>query len=120
MSKRKNVTNWILNKTEQCIYLGISPRHTHDTHKLLRLATDTVIYRRNVSFNERSFPARLNSPLHTIAPKPSSHLIGQTFVEDNETFRVTNVSVHQGANCLDYVNEHTKEEHYSTLKEVEQ
>ncbi len=43
-------------KTEPCIYLGISPRHTHDTHILLRLSTKSIIYRRNVSFNERNDP----------------------------------------------------------------
>jgi hypothetical protein len=93
---------------------------THDPHKLLRLSTNNVIYRRNVSFNERSFPARLNGPIQTLTPKPGTHLIGQTFVEDNETFRVTNFSVHQGVDCLDYINEQTKEEHYSTITEVEQ
>jgi hypothetical protein len=107
-------------KTEPCIYLGISPRHTHDTHTLLRLSTKSVIYRRNVSFNERSFPARLNTITRTIAPKLGSHLIGQTFTEDHETFRVTNLSFRKGVDCLDYINEQTNEEHYSTIEEVEQ
>ena len=99
-------------KTEPCIYLGISPRHTHDTHTLLRISTNNVIYRRNVSFNERSFPARLNNLTRSPTLKPGSHLIGQTFTEDNETFRVTNVSFRKGVDCLDYINEQTKEEHF--------
>jgi hypothetical protein len=45
-------------KSERCIYLGISSRHSHDTHTLLRLSTNKVVYHRNVSFNERCFPAR--------------------------------------------------------------
>ena len=83
-------------KTEECVYLGISPRHSHDTHTLLKISTKKVIYRRNVSFNERSFPARINNPSRTIAQRKGSHLIGQTFVDDGETFRVTNFSHHQG------------------------
>jgi hypothetical protein len=74
-------------KTEKCIYLGMSPRHSADTHKLLTLNTNQVIYRRNVSFNERSFPAR-TTPI--TRPVPSKNdtgedLIGQTLKEDNET-----------------------------------
>ena len=107
-------------KTEECVYLGISPRHSHDTHTLLKISTKKVIYRRNVSFNERSFPARINNPSRTIAQRKGSHLIGQTFVDDGETFRVTNFSHHQGVECLDYVNEKTNEEHYSTIEEIEQ
>ena len=84
------------------------------------MSTNKVIYRRNVSFNERSFPARINNPSRTIAPRKVSHLIGQTFVDDGETFRVTNFSHHQGVDCLDYVNEKTNEEHYSTIEEIEQ
>ena len=47
-------------------------------------------------------------------------MIGQTFQDDGETFRVTSFSRHQGEDCLDYVNEATKEEHYSTIDEIEQ
>ncbi len=107
-------------KTEQCIYLGISPRHTHDTHTLLRLSTKSVIYRRNVSFNERSFPARLNTLPRSITSKPGSHLIGRTFTEDSDTFRVTNCGFRKGVDCLDYINEQTKEDHFSTIDEVKQ
>ncbi len=90
-------------KTEECIYLGISPRHSHDTHTLLKLSTKKVIYRRNVSFNERSFPARIKNPSCTIEPRKGSHLIGQTFHDDGETFRVTNFSHHQGVGGLPWL-----------------
>ncbi len=43
---------------ERTIYLGISPDHSHDTYKLLKISNNEIIYRRNVYFNERSFPAR--------------------------------------------------------------
>ena len=105
-------------KTEECIYLGISPKHSHDTHTLLKLSTKKVIFRRNVSLNERSFPARINNPSRTLQPRKVSHLIGQTFTDEGDTFRVTNFSHHQGEDCLDYVNEKTKEEHYSTIDEI--
>jgi len=45
-------------KVQRTIYLGMSTAHSHDTVKLLSLKTLKVIYRRNVHFNERSFPAR--------------------------------------------------------------
>ena len=46
------------NKVERAIYLGTSPDHSDDTVKLLSLKTMQIIYRRNVYYNERSFPAR--------------------------------------------------------------
>ena len=46
------------NKVERAIYLGMSPDHSDDTVKLLSIKTMKIIYRRNVYYNERSFPAR--------------------------------------------------------------
>jgi hypothetical protein len=63
-------------KAEKCVYMGISPNHSDDTHKLLRLSTNTIIYRRNVSFNERSFPARTNNPQPTIQKSTDKNFIG--------------------------------------------
>ena len=105
-------------KAEKCIYMGISPKHSQDTHTLLRLSTNTIIYRRNVSFNERSFPARTTKPARGIQPPRGTHLINETFFDGDEKFVVTNCSVHDGEDCLDYINPITKEEHYSTVKEV--
>jgi hypothetical protein len=36
----------------------MSPSHSYDTYKLFNLKTKKVTYRRQVFFNERSFPAR--------------------------------------------------------------
>ncbi len=53
-------------KVGRTIYLGISPDHSHDTYKLLKVSNNEIIYRRNVYFNERSFPARKFKPQPTI------------------------------------------------------
>ncbi len=50
-------------KVDQCIYIGMSPAHSDDTYKLLNLKTRKIIYRRQVFFNERSFPARKTKPM---------------------------------------------------------
>ena len=107
-------------QTEKCIYLGMSPKHSADTHKLLSLKNNQVIYRRNVSFNERSFPARTKPPTRP-SQTPNDigeDLIGETFKEDGETFVVTQCSQHDGVECVDYINTRTKEEFYSTIHEV--
>jgi hypothetical protein len=74
-------------KTERCIYLGMSSRHSPDTHKLLKLSNNEVIYRRNVSFNERCFPARTQRsfipPTSPIIHPRENDLMGQTFTQDN-------------------------------------
>jgi hypothetical protein len=107
-------------KTEKCIYLGMSPRHSADTHRLLSLTTNQVIYRRNVSFNERSFPARATAIMRPTKPQKDTgeDLIGQTFTDDNETFVITQCSRYDGVDCLDYISTRTKEETYSTIPEV--
>ena len=107
-------------KTDKCIYLGMSPRHSADTHKLLSLKTNQIVYRRNVSFNERSFPARstpITRPFRQ-TNDTGEDLIGQTFTEDNETFLITECSRHDGLDCLDYVSSRTKEDFVSTVPEV--
>ena len=105
-------------KAEACIYIDISYKHSPDTHTLLRLSNNEVIYRRNVSFNERVFPARLQNPVRPITKDKGETLIGTTFTQDNDTFVITNCSYHQGEDCLDYKNTETNEEHYSTLKKL--
>ncbi len=107
-------------KTEKCIYIGMSPRHSADTHKLLTLKTSQIIYRRNVSFNERSFPARTNPITRPIKQQKDTgeDLIGQTFTEDNETFLVTECSHRDGIECIDYISSRTKENFFSTVPEV--
>jgi hypothetical protein len=109
-------------KTERCIYLGMPSRHSPDTHKLLKLSNNEVVYRRNVSFNERCFPARtqrsllpLTSPIIHLR---ENNLMGQTFTQDQEHFIITGTSCPDGIDCIEYQNTDTKEEHYSTRAEV--
>ncbi len=45
-------------KVERTIYLGMSPVYSHDTYKLFKLQNNKIIFRRNVFFNEHTFPAR--------------------------------------------------------------
>ncbi len=120
MWKKKEKRTKLDYKTEKCIYLGMSPRHSADTHKLLSLNTNQVIYHRNVSFNERSFPARTAPITRTVPSKNDTgeDLIGQTFKEDNETFIITECSRHDGLDCLDYISSRTKEDFVSTVPEV--
>ncbi len=80
--------------------MGTSPQHTDDTYRILitngKMA-GKVIVRRQVYLNERSFPARRMTPKNqTSQPLKSddgSGLIGLTFVDDGETFRVTGTHV---------------------------
>jgi hypothetical protein len=59
-----------------------------------------VIVRRQVYFNKRSFPARKMTPEYQMSqPLKSddgSGLIGLTFVDDGESFRVTGTHVEDG------------------------
>ena len=114
-------------KAERTIYLGISPQHSDDTHKLFSLTTQKVIFRRTVVFNERCFPAR-TTPSHgspILSPNASGNpaasgtdLLGLTFIDDDEEFRITGAIQKQGLPCLEYVNTKTKEEFVSTAQEV--
>ncbi len=86
--------------------------------------TGKVIVRRQVYFNERSFPARKMTPKNPIMSQPlkpddGSGLIGLTFVDDGESFRVTGTHVEDGINVVDY-KDNKGNQHYSTIKEVKQ
>ena len=111
-------------KTEQCIYLGTSSLHNHDTFKLYNLRTGKVMYRRNVAFNERSFPARTNDAIKRSIGQPDvaetgEDLINKSFIDDNETFHITGVGNEQGQRVVYYQNEQGKE-FFSTTAEVRQ
>ncbi len=72
-------------KVERTIYLGSPLEHSDDTAKLLSLKTMTIIYRRNVHYNERSYPARKQMPF----PNPSQidtgeDLIGLQFQDEGQ------------------------------------
>ena len=79
-------------------YISASPPSTHskDTYKLWNLRTGKEMFRRNVYFNERSFPARLdakiNRPLMPAGQADNTDkgedLIGEEFADEGETFTV--------------------------------
>jgi hypothetical protein len=107
---------------DKCIYLGISPTHSDDTHKLLHRRTNEIIYRRNVCFNERSFPARQTKITLVPHKETGADLIGLQFIDDGITFTIIEADVDEngGGNILTYEDNTTKERHYSTVKEVRQ
>ena len=83
-------------KVERCIYIGISPTHSRDTYKLWNLRTGQVILRRNVFFNEHSFPARPDTRIKRPPLPPGEEtnmdkgedLIGEEFKDEGETFTI--------------------------------
>ena len=104
-------------KVERTIYLGTSPDHSEDTYKLYRTKTKDIIYRRNVYFNERSFPGR---KLQTI-PNPQddgTDLIGAVFEDDEILWTVTKTGSFEGTPVLYYENKNNGEEEFSSVKEV--
>jgi hypothetical protein len=67
-------------KVERCIYLGQSTTHSDDTAKLLLIRTREIIYRRNVHYNERSYPVRKLKPTSALSKKDTGEdLIGLQF-----------------------------------------
>ncbi len=73
--------------------VGTSPL-SDDTYRILMTngkMAGKVIVRRQVYFNERSFPARKmtpkNSMLQPLKPDDGSDLIELTFVDDGESFK---------------------------------
>ena len=93
---------------DQCVYLGMSTSHSDDTYKLLNLKTKKVIYRRQVFFNERSFPARKQQ----IALEPvkvledtAEDIIGLHFEDEGERYLITGTSrTKEGELVVDYRN----------------
>jgi hypothetical protein len=109
-------------KVERAIYLGVSSDHTEDTYKLVQIATQSIIYRRNVFFNERSFPAQKtkSTPLTTanLADDTGQDLIGCDFEDDNIMWTVTRTGTYEGTPVLFYKNRDTGEEESSSVPEV--
>jgi hypothetical protein len=107
----------------------MSTSHSDDTYKLLNLKTKKVIYRRQVFFNERSFPARKQQ----IALEPvkvledtAEDIIGLHFEDEGERYLITGTSrTKEGELVVDYRNvisqRNEKPKGYvSTVKEVRQ
>jgi hypothetical protein len=64
---------------------GISPQHSHDTYKLLKISNNEIIFRRNVYFNERSFPARKTKLSHQPTGRDTGDdLVGHDFEDDGQ------------------------------------
>jgi hypothetical protein len=114
-------------KVDQGLYvLETSPQHSDDTYRILMTngkMTGKVLVRRQVYFNKRSFPAQKMIPKNPLSkplkPDDGSGLIGLTFVDDGESFRVTGTHVEAGINVVDYKDKKGNQ-HYSTIKEVKQ
>jgi hypothetical protein len=106
------------NKVERAIYLGMSPDHSDDTVKLLSIKTMRIIYRRNVYYNERSFPARKQKFSPSLQQDTGEDLIGLQFEDENQWWTVTAHGTHEGHLVLYYTNSKTKEEEKSSVKEV--
>ena len=115
-------------KTQKCIYLGVSPLHSRDTFKLYNLSTKRAIFRRNVTFNEKLFPARHsatpiiggaydNDPSEPATQEdPAQDLEGTSFEDEGETFTIIAVGTKE-PRLVGYVSA-TGEEFSSTLPEV--
>jgi hypothetical protein len=89
---------------------------------LLQIATLSIIYRRNVFFNERFFPAQKSKPTPlTIANSAddSGHdLIGCDFEDDGMLWTVTRIGINEGTPVLFYKNKDIGEEESSSVPEV--
>jgi hypothetical protein len=108
-------------KVERAIYLGISPDHSHDTYKLLRISNNEIIFRRNVYFNERSFLARkMKLPTTLTSIDTGADLVGLDFDDEGQTWTITEIGMYDEERVLYYKNKQTGEEEKSSVKEVRQ
>ena len=116
-------------KVDQCIYIGISPNHSDDTYKLLNIKNKRIIYRRQVFFNERSFPARTTKTMFKPIKETedtAEDIIGLHFEDEGERFLITGTSRNEdGELVVDYKNvisnRNEKPKGYvSTVQEVRQ
>jgi hypothetical protein len=85
------------------------------------MSNNKVIFRRNVYFNERSFPARkmkLPSSLTTI--DKGEDLVGLDFEDDGHNWTITEIGTYDDHPVLYYKNKATGEEEKSSVKEVRQ
>jgi hypothetical protein len=80
-----------------------------------------IIYRKNVYFNERQFPARKTKNVEPSPEKPDTgeDLIGLDFEDDGIVLTVTKIGLEKGtAPVLYYENKEIKDEERSTVAEV--
>jgi len=106
-------------KVERTIYLGMSPTHSNDTYKLLKIQNQEIIYRRNVYFNERSFPARkFQLPPTLTSVDDGKDLIGAEFIDEGSRWIVTKTGNYEGDPVLYYKHMTNDNEEYSSVTEV--
>jgi hypothetical protein len=88
---------------------------------LLKVSNNEIIYRRNVYFNERSFPAR-RMKIHTQPQNidTGEDLLGLDFEDDGQQWTITEVGFYEEHPVLYYKNKDTGEEEKSSVKEVRQ
>jgi hypothetical protein len=106
-------------KVERTIFLGMSPNHSNDTYKLLKISNNEIIYRRNVYFNERSFPARkshLTPSLTTV--DNGADLLSSDFDDEGSHWTVTKTGDYEGSPVLYYRNKANGDEECSSVPEV--
>ncbi len=106
-------------KVERTLYLGMSPDHSHDTYKLFKLQNNKIIFRRNVFFNERTFPARkMKLPPSLTTTDTGDDLIDHQFEDEGSRWTIIKTGVDDGDAVLYYINNDTGEEERSSVQEV--
>jgi hypothetical protein len=96
-------------KVDSGICVGTSHQHSGDTYKILMIKGKTagkVLTRRHVYSNERSFPARKMTPQGQKSTNfqqkdDGLDLMGLTFIDDGESFRVTGTHKEDGQIVVD-------------------
>jgi hypothetical protein len=89
---------------------------SEDTYKLYRTKTKDIIFRRNVYFNERSFPGRTLQPVANLEDD-GTDLIGLDFEDDGIIWTVTKTGFFEGTPVLYYNNKENGEAHPSKKSE---
>ncbi len=110
-------------KVDQCIYLGMSTSHSDETYKLLNLKTKKIIYRRQVFFNERSFPARKQKVAFESAKvleDTAEDIICLPFEDDGEKFIITGTSRNEDEELVVNYKDEKGKALFSSVKEVRQ
>jgi hypothetical protein len=81
--KEKDKRTKLQPKVDQGIYVGTSPQHSDDTYRILMTngkMAGKVIVRRQVYFNERSFPARKLTPKNQMS-QPENRTTVQAWLD---------------------------------------
>jgi transposase InsO family protein len=105
-------------KVERTLFLGMSPDHSHDTYKLLKLQNNKIIFRRNVFFNERTFPARkMKLPNSLTSIDTGEDLIDHEFDDDGFRWTITKTGMDDEDAVLYYTNNETGAEERSSVQE---